>query len=112
MEERDWFLDLFRAMLIAGKDAWSSRDDMERWFDQVLVFFRDLAVFKITGSPAHLINADLEEYFSRLSKSPELKGIIGIHQELSRLKRLLQFNLNKSITWNYTASMLRKELLL
>lgn len=110
MEERTWFLNLFRGMLLAEKDGWSSRDDMERWFDHVLIFFRDMTVLKIMENPAHLINADLEAYFSDLSKSVDLKVIIYIHQELSRTRRLLSFNLNKSITWNYTASMLRKVL--
>jgi DNA polymerase-3 subunit delta' len=109
-EERTWFLNLFRGMLLAEKDGWSSRDDMERWFDHVLVFFRDMTVLKITKDPARLINADLEAYFLDLSKSVDVKVIIYIHQELSRIKRLLSFNLNKSITWNYTASMLRKVL--
>lgn len=109
-EERTWFLNLFRGMLHAEKDGWSSRDDMERWFDHVLVFFRDMTVLKITKDPARLINADLEAYFSDLSKSVDVKVIIYIHQELSRIRRLLSFNLNKSITWNYTASMLRKVL--
>ncbi len=110
MEERTWFLNLFRGMLHAEKDGWSSRDDMERWFDHVLIFFRDLTVLKITKDPGHLINADLEAYFSDLSKSVDVKVIIYVHQELSRIRRLLSFNLNKSITWNYTASMLRKVL--
>lgn len=109
-EERTWFLNVFRGMLHAEKDGWSSRDDMERWFDHVLVFFRDMTVLKITKDPARLINADLEAYFSDLSKSVDVKVIIYIHQELSRIRRLLSFNLNKSITWNYTASMLRKVL--
>ena len=109
-EERTWFLNLFRGMLHAEKDGWSSRDDMERWFDHVLIFFRDMTVLKITKDPAHLINADLEAYFSDLSKSVDVKVILYIHQELSRIRRLLSFNLNKSITWNYTASMLRKVL--
>ncbi|MFI5294233.1 MAG: DNA polymerase III subunit delta' [Thermodesulfovibrionales bacterium] len=109
-EERTWFLNLFRGMLHAEKDGWSSRDDMERWFDHVLVFFRDMTVLKITKDPARLINADLEAYFSDLSKSVDVKVIIYIYQELSRIRRLLSFNLNKSITWNYTASMLRKVL--
>ncbi len=109
-EERQWFLNLFRGMLHAEKDGWSSRDDMERWFDHVLIFFRDMAVLKIMKDPAHLINADLEAYFSDLGKSVDIKVIIYIHQELSRIKRLLSFNLNKSITWNYTSSMLRKVL--
>ncbi len=109
-EERSWFLDLLKGMLGAEKDGWTSRDDMERWFDQGLIFFRDLAVLVITGDPARLINTDLRNYMAGFSKSLDIKGIIYIHQELSRLRRLLLFNLNKSITWNYTASLLRKEL--
>jgi DNA polymerase-3 subunit delta' len=109
-EERSWFLDLFKGMLGAEKDCWTSRDDMERWFDQGLIFFRDLAVLEITGDPARLINSDLGDYMAAISKSLDIKVIIYIHQELSRLRRLLLFNLNKSITWNYTASLLRKEL--
>lgn len=109
-EERSWFLGLFKAMLRAEKDGWTSRDDMERWFDQGLTFFRDLAVLTITADPARMINNDLKDYLADLGKSLDIKGIIYIHQELSRLRRLLFFNLNKSITWNYTASLLRKEL--
>lgn len=111
-EERTWFLGLFKGMLLAEKDGWSSRDDMERWFDHLLVFLRDMTVFKLTNNPAQLVNADLEGYLARLSKSVDVKVIIYIHQELSRIRRLLQFNLNKSITWNYTASLLRKVLVL
>jgi DNA polymerase-3 subunit delta' len=111
-EERTWFLNLFKGMLLAEKDGWSSRDDMERWFDHVLVFFRDMTVLKLTNDPAYLVNADLEGYFTGLSKSVDVKVIIYIHRELSRMRRLLQFNLNKSITWNYTASLLRKVLVL
>jgi DNA polymerase-3 subunit delta' len=111
-EERKWFLNLFKAMLLAEKDAWSSRDDMERWFDHVLIFLRDMTVLKLTNDPEYLVNADLEGYLTGLSKSVDVKVIIYIHQELSRMRRLLQFNLNKSITWNYTASLLRKVLVL
>ncbi len=109
-EERSWFIELFAGMLRAEKDGWTSRDDMERWFDQGLIFFRDLAVLTITGESALLINEDLRSHLAGLSKSIDLRGIIYIHQELSRLRRLLFFNLNKSITWNYTASLLRKEI--
>jgi DNA polymerase-3 subunit delta' len=109
-EERVWFLDLFRSMLNAGKDGWTSREDMERWFEYALVLFRDMAVFSLTGNASILINTDLREYIAGLSKSGDLKVIIYIYQEVARLKGLLMFNLNKSITWNYTASLLRKEL--
>ncbi len=110
LEERTWVLNLLKGMLAAEKDSWSSRDEMQRWFDHVMVFLRDMTVLKLTNDPKHLVNADLEGFFAGLSKSVDLKVIIYIHQELSRIRRLLQFNLNKSITWNYTASMLRKGL--
>ncbi|MBA4372517.1 MAG: DNA polymerase III subunit delta' [Thermodesulfovibrio sp.] len=107
-EERDWFLDHFRNMLQAGKDGWTSRDDMERWFDQAVIILRDLAALKI-GGQSRIINLDLHDYLSDLSKSIELKVILYLYQELSLLKSQLLYNLNKSITWNYTAALLRKE---
>lgn len=109
-EERKWVLNLLRGMLHAEKDGWSSRDEMQRWFDHALVLLRDMTVLKLTDDPRQLVNNDLEGYLTGLSKSVDVKVIIYIHQELSRIRRLLQFNLNKSITWNYTASMLRKGL--
>lgn len=110
IEEKTWFLDLFNDMLNDEKDGWTSRDDMERWFEILLTFLRDMAVFKITGNAAKLINSDLHEYMRKLSKFTDLKVILYIHGELSQLKNLLKFNLNKSVTWNFTASLLRKEL--
>lgn len=109
-EERDRVMDLFRGMLRADKDAWASREDMERWFDGLLVLLRDMATYKIRGGPAGLINSDLEGDVARLTQSLDLKAIIYIHKECSRLRGLLMFNLNKSVTWNYVASLLRKEM--
>jgi len=110
MEERTWFLNLFRDMLGAEKDGWASREDMEKWFEYALIFLRDMAVYAVTGGTSGLINNDLLEYLARLSKSIDVKVIINIYNELSLLKKLLMFNLNKSITWNYTASLLRREI--
>jgi DNA polymerase-3 subunit delta' len=109
-EDRDWFIGLFKAMLKAEKDSWADRQDMERWFDLVQTFMRDLAVFKITGRPTLLFNIDLAESLERLGKSMELQGIIDLYKELSFIRTMLFFNLNKSLTWNYTASLLRKDL--
>ncbi|MDA8083819.1 MAG: DNA polymerase III subunit delta' [Nitrospiraceae bacterium] len=109
-EERDWFLEHFRNMLKAGKDGWTSREDMDRWFDQALIMVRDLATLKIAG-PGRMINLDIQDYLRELSKSLDLDVIIYLYGELNLLKGQLLYNLNKSITWNYTASLLRKELL-
>ncbi len=108
-EERDWFMDLLKAMMQAEKDSWASREEMEKWFDLALTFIRDLAVNRITGN-AHLINADLADSVGKMGKSVDIQGIIELYKELSFIKTMLLFNLNKSLTWNYTASLLRKEL--
>jgi len=109
-EDRDWFIDLLKAMTRAEKDSWASREEMEKWFDLALIFIRDITVYRITGKTSLLINADLAETLGKTGKSVDVKGIIEIYKELSFLKTMLLFNLNKSLTWNYTASLMRKEL--
>jgi DNA polymerase-3 subunit delta' len=111
-EEITWFIGLLKGMLVAEKDSWASREDMDRWFEQALIMMRDAAVLQITGDAARLVNADLREYASEMGKSTDLQGIIEMYKELSLVKGLLMFNLNKSITWNYTASLLRKGLVI
>jgi DNA polymerase-3 subunit delta' len=110
LEDRRWFFTLLGGMMEAEKDGWSSREDMELWFDHSLALLRDMAVLKITGDTRSLISPDRPEQLSRLSKSTDLEGIIKLYRELNRLRGLLMYNLNKSVTWNYTASLLRKEL--
>ena len=109
-EDQAWFMGLLDAMLRAEKDCWASREEIEKWFDLALTFMRDLAVLKETGRPKLLVNTALAENLSTLGKSVEVQGIINIYKELSFVKTMLLFNLNKSLTWNYTAALLRKEL--
>jgi len=111
-EEISWFSGLLQGMLNAEKDSWASREEMDKWFEYVLAIMRDAAVYRITGKSSQLINADLKEYACKLGKSADLKVIIDLYKELSFVKGLLMFNLNKSITWNYTASLLRKGLVI
>ena len=111
-EERAWFIDLLKGMLNAEKDSWASRDYTERWFELVLTFLRDMAVLKITGDSSRIINIDFLEYLKKLSKHTDLKVILSLYNEINALKSLLLFNLNKSITWNYTSALLRKEITL
>jgi DNA polymerase-3 subunit delta' len=110
IEEREWFLKLLKEMMNAEKDGWASREEIEKWFDFMIIMFRDMAVLKVTGNKANIINADLTDDLTRLSGSMDLKGIIKDYQTLCTLKGYLNFNLNKSLTWNYTGSLLRKEM--
>lgn len=107
LEEREWFLKLFREMIMAEKDGWNSKEDMEKWFEYLLIFLRDLTFMKITKYKKYLINIDIEDYIKNFSSSIDLKVIIENYQKLSELKGYFNFNLNKSLTWNYTGSLLR-----
>jgi len=107
-EERAWFLDLLQEMLKAEKDGWTSREEMDRWFDLILLVLRDAAVMQITQDEKTLINLDLKDHIKKFSSSMDLKVIINNYQKLNTLKGYLNFNLNRSLTWNYTGSLLRR----
>ena len=107
LEEREWFFGLLKGMLHTEKDSWSSREEMERWFDFMLLLLRDMTVLKITDDESSLINGDMKEYINKLSSSMDLKVIIEIYMKLNALRGYSNFNLNKSLTWNYAGSLLR-----
>jgi len=106
--ERKWFLDLLQEMMRAEKDGWTSKEEIERWFDLIVLLLRDIAVMQITGDARNLINIDLQDYIKKFSSTMDLRGIIDNYRKLNTLKGYLNFNLNKSLTWNYTGSLLRR----
>jgi DNA polymerase-3 subunit delta' len=109
LEEREWFLRLFKGMLKAEKDSWASREEMDRWCELILIFMRDIAVLKITDESSGLINIDQEVYIRELGNSHDVSVIIYCYKEIDSLRRSLIYNRNKSITWNYIAALLRRE---
>ncbi len=108
MEDRSWFIKLLKGMLNAEKDGWRSKEEMGRWFDFILILLRDMAILKITQDEKNLINIDIKDYLNKMSKSMDLRVIIENYQRLNTLKGHFNFNLNTSLTWNYTGSLLRK----
>jgi DNA polymerase-3 subunit delta' len=108
MEDRSWFMKLLKGMLNAEKDGWRSKEEMGRWFDFILILLRDMAILKITQDEKNLINIDIKDYLNKLSRSMDLKVIIENYQRLNTLRGYFNFNLNISLTWNYTGSLLRK----
>ncbi|MBI3376825.1 MAG: DNA polymerase III subunit delta' [Nitrospirae bacterium] len=108
MEERDWFFNLFGEMSGGrNKETWADKEEMELWFNKAFILLRDIAVLKITGKSGMLINTDLKDRFTEMSKTIEMKDIIDIYGRLSFLKGYLGFNLNKSITWNYVTIIMQ-----
>jgi len=108
IEQRTRFLALLGDMANMGRDSWSSREEMEQWFDCMLMLLRDMAVLTITRDEKYLVNSDIREYLSLMNNAMDIKGIIAPYQLLNTLKRNIHFNLNKSLVWNYTGSLLRE----
>jgi DNA polymerase III subunit delta' len=99
---------LFGDMLNTEKDGWSTKEEMQRWFEFILILLRDVAVWQVSANPAAIINRDLREDIEKLSRETDLQGIINIYRTLNSIRGFFRFHLNKSLTWNYTSSLLRK----
>ena len=107
-EERSAFVQLLQEMLRTEKDGWASKEEMERWFEFILIFLRDMAAWLVSGEAAVIINRDLKADIEKLSRETDLQGIIEIHRTLNSLRGHFRFHLNKALTWNYSGSLLRK----
>lgn len=111
LNRRDKSFSEFRDMLCnPDKDIWADRESMDEWFDWSQLWLRDIAVLKATGKKELLINQDKESDIMDISEKAGLRDILSLASELSRIKRELQFNLNRQLTLNYTGILLRKAL--
>jgi DNA polymerase-3 subunit delta' len=100
--EKKWFLKLLNDMVGGeSKSAWADKGEMKAWVDMSFVLLRDMAVQKITGKKSGLIYGGLYE-------SRDIQAVTNAYQSLQKFKGLLDFNLNKSISWNYVASIMRQ----
>jgi len=94
----------------AEKDVWEDREAMERWFEWSQLWLRDIAVLKATERPDFLINSDRTAEIEEIARKAELKDILMLAGELRSIRELLNNNLNKQLTFNYTGLLLRKML--
>lgn len=109
LERRDRSLQGFKVLLgdIEGT-AWEDRDSMEEWFEWAELWLRDIAIVKATGRTDLLINHDREEEIRDISRGSDLRDILILSQRLNEIKGLLRFNLNKELTFYYTALLLKR----
>ncbi|HET6514201.1 MAG TPA: DNA polymerase III subunit delta' [Thermodesulfovibrionales bacterium] len=107
LNERTRFLQLLQNMIEGNNEIWTDRDEMEQWFDLVIAWMRDLAIMNVMGSEGIFIHDDMRDDLSQMSRSGDLISLMESYTKINRLRGRLDFNLNKSITWNYTASIIR-----
>jgi len=101
------FLDFFDNMLSGtSKDAWADKGEMKSWLDIAFVFLRDKVVYAATNEEHCLILKNQRSMAK--SKDIDIKNILDVYHSMQNIRGLLDFNLNKSITWNYVASIMKK----
>lgn len=120
-EGRERFAGLLRSMLNDSSEIWDDREEIARWLDMAFILLRDLVLTKIIRSgnedarasvdqainEGDILNADLADLISGSDRAKDIMSVIDLYYKLSVLRKEIAFNLNKAITWNYTASMMK-----
>ncbi len=105
VKDMDWFTVLLGSMMHEeSKEAWADKEAIRTWLDMAFIFLRDLVIFKVTGNEADMLYAKGSGTFR---KKADINAILDTYKSLQKLRGLLDFNLNKSITWNYVSDMMR-----
>jgi hypothetical protein len=100
--EKEWFMRLLDQMLGGEmRDGWADRAEMRSWLEMCLILVRDLAVYGVTRSRADLL-------YGRAHKGAALEDALEAYRCLDRVKSLVDVNLNKLITWNYVAAVIKR----
>lgn len=108
--DRDWFMKLLHSMLRGEtKETWADRTEMKAWLDMADILLRDIAVFRITKKGSDLVLGEAGGCCVMEGKGPDpvLKSVMDAYEGLSSVKAFVDFNLNKSITWNYVSGIIR-----
>ncbi|MGD0282262.1 MAG: DNA polymerase III subunit delta' [Dissulfurispiraceae bacterium] len=105
VKDMDWFSGLLGSMVNEdAKETWEDKEAIRAWLDMSFIFLRDMVIFKITGNESDLL-------YGKDSGNPgrkkDIREILDTYNALQKLRGLLDFNLNKSITWNYVASLMK-----
>lgn len=107
LKDRERFLHLLENMVDGDGEIWAGRDEMEQWLDMALVVLRDMMMLKAMGNAVMLFNEDIGNTLSVMGKRAEIRSIVESYTKINHLRGKLDYNLNKAITWNYTASIVR-----
>jgi hypothetical protein len=82
------------------KEGWAGKSEIKEWLDYAIIYLRDTA---IGDEGKRILKSKLN-----FGEGAGIDAIVEAYERLQQLRGMLDFNLNKSITWNYTASIMRK----
>lgn len=115
MKENEWFIKLLNNMIYGeSKDSWEDKGEIRAWLDMALVLLRDMVVsleFEVKSSEFLIFPEaaflKLKTQIKLKTQNSKLKTVLDAYQDMQQVRGLLDFNLNKSITWNYIATIMR-----
>ena len=107
LAERERFLRLLENMLGDGGETWADREEMEQWLDMAAIVLRDMVLLKTTDRAGMLFHEDIAGTLAGMSERAAARSLMALYGDMLHLRGKVDFNLNKAITWNYTASMMK-----
>ena len=111
LKENEWFMNVLDDMVRGEtKSSLADKGEIKSWLDLSFVFLRDMAVsleFDARSPQLLMVPGHVQEKPSLLSGAAGLKAITEAYQGLQSFYGLLDFNLNKSISWNYVALIMQ-----
>lgn len=100
-EEKTWFLTLLKNMITdVSKEVWADREQMKLWLDLSVIFIRDTVVYKVTKNKSDTL-------LGEACKCESIKKALDAYNQLQEIRNLIDFNLNKSITWNHVSGIMK-----
>jgi DNA polymerase-3 subunit delta' len=120
IKESEWFAKLLNNMIHGeSKDSWSDKGEIRAWLDMAFILLRDMVIsleLGVRSSKLLILSEFVASNLKLKTLSPKsligdqnlkIKTILDAYQEMQKIRGLLDFNLNKSITWNYVATIIR-----
>jgi len=103
-EEKAWFFKLYNNMLnYNSKDIWADKEQMGVWLDMSLVLLRDIIVYDITDNESEVL-------LCIPPKRNSMTKALDAYDNLEQVRSLLGYNLNRQVTWNYVAGVIKNKL--
>lgn len=101
VDEKTMFFKLYSNMLADNsKVIWADKEHMKAWFEMALVFLRDVIVCDIT-------NKQSDALLGNASRCNSITKALNAYDTLLQIRSLAGYNLNKQVTWNYVAGVMK-----
>lgn len=85
------------ALLDLAEDLKSNRDEMASRLDVLMLFYRDVMLYKAVGDSTRLVNSDLDAQIRTLSARLEMSDVLEIIDEIRQAQRYLLANVNSQL---------------